>query len=193
MTAPTIYTIGHSNHPIEHFLSLLGKNAITVLADVRSTPFSRFNPQFNREKLARSLAEHGIRYEFLGEELGARSKDPACYEDGRVSYRKLAETSLFQHGVQRVLSLAAAERVALMCAEKDPLECHRMILVTPELVRRGSTVTHLLADGKVETNAEAVKRLRERLKLAQEDLFGGDDYRDEAYALQARKIAYKAK
>src|SRR5688500_15964772 len=87
-----VFTVGHSTHPIEHFLALLQQHGIEVLADVRSTPFSRFNPQFNRERLAQSLATAGIRYEFLGEELGARSNDPACYENGRVSYARLAAT-----------------------------------------------------------------------------------------------------
>jgi len=106
-----IHTIGHSNHPIAAFLALLQRHAVTAVADVRSTPYSRFNPQFRREKLQASLAGSGIQYVFLGEELGARSQDPACYDaDGRVSYARLAETELFRSGIQRLL--AGIKRIA---------------------------------------------------------------------------------
>src|ERR1700761_2666928 len=98
-----IYTIGHSNHSIEQFVALLKRHEITALADVRSTPYSRFNPQFRRESLQTSLAGVGIQYVFLGEELGARSRDPEVYDlDGRVSYLKLAATALFKKGIERL-------------------------------------------------------------------------------------------
>src|SRR3990172_5328620 len=100
--APMIFTVGHSNHPIVHFLSLLHRYEITAVADVRSSPYSRFNPQFNREPLKDALAEREIRYVFLGEELGARPKDPSCYEKGRVVYNRLASTTLFKEGLDRI-------------------------------------------------------------------------------------------
>src|SRR5260370_33546316 len=97
-----IYTIGHSIRPIERFLCLLQPHGITAVADVRSTPYSRFNPQFRREKLRAALADVGIQYVFLGEKLGARSQDPACYDgEGRVSYARLARTELFRKGMAR--------------------------------------------------------------------------------------------
>jgi uncharacterized protein (DUF488 family) len=100
-----IYTVGHSNHSIERFLSLLQPHGITAVADVRSTPYSRFNPQFRREKLQASLAEAGMQYVFLGEELGARSQDPDCYDaEGRVSYSRLARTEQFRKGIQRLMT-----------------------------------------------------------------------------------------
>src|ERR1700744_5902469 len=103
--AVNIYTIGHSNHPIERFLALLQQHAITAIADVRSLPYSRRNPQFNSKALTVSLDALGISYVSLGKELGARSEDPACYdEDGRVQYRLLAQTPLFNQGIDRVLS-----------------------------------------------------------------------------------------
>src|SRR5689334_2499642 len=99
-----IYTIGHSNHPIDRFIALLRQHGIEAVADVRSTPYSRFNPQFRKEKLQAALASAGIRYVFLGEELGARSKDPECYDEGgRVSYTRLASTDLFRRGIDRLL------------------------------------------------------------------------------------------
>src|ERR1700742_2928764 len=126
MATSMIFTVGHSNPPIERFIGLLQPHGITALADVRSTPYSRFNPQFNKEKLQSALAAAGIRYVFLGEELGARTKDPSCYdEDGKVSYTKLARTDLFRKGIERLLTGMQQHRIAIMCAERDPLECHR--------------------------------------------------------------------
>lgn len=184
-----IYTVGHSNHPIAHFLELLRGPGVDLLADVRSTPYSRFNPQFRRDSLAAALGEQGIEYLFLGEELGARSKDPSCYEDGRVSYRKLAGTGLFQRGIERLLAAAKTHTVAIMCAEKDPLDCHRTILVARELVGRGESVSHILASGEVEPHDLVMQRLRDKLKIEPQDLFG-EDANEQAYELRGRQIAY---
>src|SRR5439155_9113013 len=124
----TVFTIGHSTHPQERFISLLRQHGITALCDVRSTPYSRMNPQFNREELAGALLAQDIEYRFLGKELGARSDDPHCYEAGKVQYERLAETTQFQYGLKRVLKgMKEGFRVVLMCAEKEPLECHRTI------------------------------------------------------------------
>ena len=124
MNAPdanTILTIGHSNHPIERFVALLQMHAVTAIVDVRSQPHSRLFPAYNRQPLAEALKENGIAYAFLGRELGARAEDPACYVEGRVQYRRLAETALFKDGLRRVQKAMAAHRIALLCAEKEPL------------------------------------------------------------------------
>jgi uncharacterized protein (DUF488 family) len=188
-----IYTIGHSKHPIERFVELLEKHGITALADVRSTPFSRFNPQFNRERLKASLAERAIQYVFLGEELGARSKDPEVYEGGRVSYAKLAETNLFKQGIERLKAGMKEHRIALMCAEKDPLDCHRTILVSRRLVAEGVEVSHILDSGELATQVEVLMRLRRKLKLPDSDIFQDEGQLfTEAYELQGQRIAYQA-
>jgi uncharacterized protein (DUF488 family) len=190
-----IHTVGHSNHPIERFLGLLQPHGITVVADVRSTPYSRFNPQYRREKLQAALAEVGIQYVFLGEELGARSQDPACYDpDGRVSYTRLAKTLLFRKGIERLKTGMVEHRISLMCAEREPLECHRTILVSRELVREGVAVTHILGDGSLETHEQAMQRLAASLKLTDTDLFSDPaDRVEQAYNLQAARIAYVKK
>jgi uncharacterized protein (DUF488 family) len=187
-----IFTIGHSNHPIERFIALLQPHGIDALADVRSTPYSRFNPQFNREKLQASLATASIRYVFLGEELGARSKDPACYdENGRVSYAKLALSDPFRHGIDRLLTGMRDHRVAIMCAEREPLECHRTILVSRELEKLSVPVTHILPDGSLEPNRHAMQRLAADLKLVGTDLFRTpDELIEEAYDKQSARVAY---
>jgi uncharacterized protein (DUF488 family) len=187
-----IYTIGHSKHPIDRFVALLRRHAIDAVADVRSTPYSRFNPQFNREKLQPALASAGIRYVFLGEELGARSKDPECYDDsGRVSYAKLAATPSFRHGLDRLLTGMREHRIAMMCAEREPLECHRTILVARELEKLVVPVTHILQDGSLEPNPEAMRRLAAELKLVETDLFRTPaELIEEAYEVQGTRIAY---
>jgi len=188
-----IYTIGHSNHSSERFIDLLRRHAITAVADVRSVPYSRRNPQFNREALGRSLAHQGIRYVFLGEELGARSKDRSCYDGARVSYPRLAATHLFQEGLGRLRTAMDEHRLAIMCAEKDPLECHRAILVSRHLAADGIDVAHILESGELEPHVQALARLRRRLGMPEHDMFRSDEQlSNEAYELQGHRIAFRA-
>lgn len=189
--ASVVMTVGHSNHPIEAFLDLLARNRVTALADVRSMPYSRHQPQFNKDALARSLREHGIRYVFLGRELGARSEDPTCYVNGRVQYRRLAQTEVFKSGIDRVLGGKDEHRIALMCAERDPLECHRTLLVAHELVSRGIAVEHILADGSTESYGDAMTRLLSVVGLPTEDLFRShEELVAEAIERQEQRVAY---
>ncbi|HEY2780558.1 MAG TPA: DUF488 domain-containing protein [Steroidobacteraceae bacterium] len=187
----TIYTVGHSNHPLQKFLGLLSANGITAIADVRSQPFSRRNPQFNKDRLAADLAENGIAYVFLGKELGARSEDPACYEDGKVQYSRLAATAAFKEGLDRVISGAEKYRVALMCAEKEPLDCHRTLLVSCALEKRGVSIAHILADASLEPQEKTMSRLIDMEKLSADDMF---QHRAELVAqackLREQRIAY---
>ena len=188
-----LFSIGHSNHSIAHFVALLKQHGIALVADVRSSPFSRFNPQFNRETLQRTLSEHDMGYLFLGAELGARSSDPSCYDGARVSYEKLAATPMFQDGLRTLVAAAETHDVAMMCAEKEPLECHRTILIARELERRSIAVIHILEDGTAESHASALARLQTKLKL-DADLFCDDvERREQAYAAQAQRIAYVRK
>lgn len=187
----SVLTIGHSTHTIETFVGLLRKHGVTALVDVRSAPFSRFNPQFNKDALERDLKAQGIQYVFLGRELGARSDDPACYENGRVQYARLAQTALFQRGLDRVMDGATKYRLALMCAEKEPLECHRTLLVARALVERGVAVEHILADGSLESHDGALARLLKLVGLPEQDLFRGrQQLIDEGMARQEERIAF---
>ena len=186
-----IYTIGHSNHPIDEFIRLLRMHSISAICDVRSAPYSRFNPQFNREPLRGELSRHGFRYVFLGEELGARSSDPTCYRNGKVQYDLLSETATFKLGLEQVMELAGNCRAALMCAEKDPLHCHRTILVAKNLVEQGASVRHILSDGRIENHEQSVERLLESLKMSSPDLFRSrEEVVRDAYRKQADAIAY---
>lgn len=187
----TVFTIGHSTHTIEVFVELLRRHQVTALADVRSAPFSRFNPQFNKEELERNLKSNGIKYVFLGRELGARSDDRSCYDNGRVQYSRLARTELFRGGIERVMLGANEHRIALMCAEKEPLECHRTLLVARALDELGVPVNHILADGRLESQADAMLRLLDLVRLPREDLFRSrQELIAEAIAKQEERVAY---
>ena len=191
MIETRIFTVGHSTHEFEDFVFLIEQHGVDAVADVRSVPYSRWQPQFNREDLAGALKNRDIAYVFLGKELGARSDDPQCYENGQVRYRALAETPLFQSGIKRVRDGSRHRCIALMCAEKDPLDCHRTILVARELVASGVDVTHILENGSLEPHGETMKRLSEQLRLPAQDLFlTPEELENRAYAAQERRIAY---
>ena len=190
-----VLTIGHSNHTLEFFLELLTQHRVTALADVRSAPYSRFNPHFNREQFAKSLGATGIRYVFLGRELGGRSDDPTRYDQGRLRYERLAGTPGFHEGLRRVMRGAEQYRIALMCAEKEPLHCHRSLLVGHQLNERGVEVAHILADGRLEPHATTMDRLLAEFKLVPEnDLFRRQRTRDElvseAIARQSDRVGH---
>ena len=187
-----IYTVGHSIHAIEMFISLLTQHRITVVCDVRSSPYSRINPQFNRESLKQSLSKHAIGYLFLGEELGARSKNPACYVDGKARYELIAKTKLFADGIERLKDEMTTHSVALMCAEREPLNCHRTILVGRALVGQGFSVQHILDDGSLEGHEQTLSRLLHRLGLPEGDLFQSrNDCIEAAYEIESERMSYE--
>jgi len=192
MTNKAIYTIGHSNRQWQELLNLLQMHGIGAVCDVRSRPYSRFNPQFNREMARDALKAAGIAYIYLGVELGGRPEDESCYENGLVRYDRVARSGFFRQGLARLKKGRETHRLALMCAEKDPLHCHRMLLVSRQLAEDGIPVLHILANGKLETQEQALERLLARLAISPGDLF-----RDEAilaaYSEQAGRIAYRRK
>lgn len=186
-----LFTIGHSNHPIETFLELIQSQGISVVCDVRSQPFSRYNPQYNREGLERTLVSCGIRYAFMGRRLGARPEDPRCYHEGKVMYDRLAESLLFLEGLGRLRKGMETERVALMCAEKDPLECHRSILICRRLRTPGINIAHILDSGELEDHMQTEQRLLTILGLQYPSLFdSSEELIERAYNIQGEKIAY---
>jgi len=186
-----LFTIGHSVHPVERFIELLNMHGITALCDVRSSPYSRFTPQFNREVLKDELTKHPIAYIYLGSELGPRSSDQNCYKDGKIQYDLLARTDLFQQGLGRLRKGIKSYRIAMMCAEKDPIVCHRMILICRYLRDGGIRIGHILEDGAIENHSDTEARLMELLKISPDDLFSTTEVQVmRAYDLQGEKIAY---
>ena len=191
MTGNPILSIGHSTHSIDTFLSLLERHSVTVVADVRSSPFSRHNPQFNRYELKSALKVAGIGYVFLGRELGARSDNLSDYKGNRVIYSRLAASEHFQSGISRVLAGSIEHRIALMCAEKEPLDCHRTILVAQALAKRGAVIEHILANGAIEHHDVTLERLVERVISPTADLFDqGSSSVADALLTREQQIAY---
>ena len=187
-----LFTIGHSNHPIERFLELARGAGISAIADVRSTPASRRYPWFNQARLAPRLAAEGIAYVPLGEALGGRPRDPRLYrDDGVVDYVAMARTDEFRAGLDRVAEGVRRYRVCLMCAEREPLDCHRCLLVARALAERGFTIGHVLADATLEPHAHTEERLL-KLAGAPADLFADRGQRlASAYARRTGTAAYR--
>ena len=190
-----IFTIGHSTHEIGTFMKLLTDNSIDLICDVRSSPYSQYNPQFNREVLKKSLQENEIKYHFMGFELGGRTNNPAHLKDGRVQYQKIAETEKFNGGLKKLIHLAEKHTVAIMCSEKDPLTCHRAILVGRQLQHQNFNVYHILDSGEIEDKNQFEDHLLEALNIPKQlDMFQSvEDIIERAYDTQGQKVAYVMK
>ena len=185
-----LFTIGHSTHSLDEFTALLNRHCINAVGDVRSHPYSRYNPQYNREKLKGALESRGVAYVYLGGELGARSDNPAHYEKGKVRYDLLAQDARFISGLKRVRRGLAEYRLALMCAEKDAAFCHRGILICRRLRASGLDIKHILADGGIVSQNELEERLKNHFRI-KPDMFNKDaECIEEAYRRQGEKIAY---
>ncbi len=140
----TIFTIGHSNLPLNNFTSLLKQHAITTLVDVRAQPFSSHNPQFNQGDLSSHLKLDHIKYRFLGNKLGGHPKQETSSRSNRL---KVKPKQLYQEGITELIQIAEQERTVIMCSEGDFRECHRYYLISKTLVLRGAEVKHIQSDG----------------------------------------------
>lgn len=188
----TLYTIGHSNHNIDVFIGLLLQHGVTALGDVRSHPYSRYVPQFSRDSLKKALSDAGIAYVFLGKELGARSDNPACYRQGKIQYDRLAQEPVFAEGIERIKKGMQQHCIALMCMEKDPLNCHRALLVSRKLFEAGISVNHIHADGSLESHEALESRLLAACKLPEGDIFTSrEEFILQAYLIQGERVAYQ--
>jgi uncharacterized protein (DUF488 family) len=186
-----ILTIGHSNHSFERFLELVFQAGVTAIADVRSAPVSRFAPHFNRDALETALDANGIAYGFFGRELGGRPKQPSLFTGGVADYEKMAATSSFRTGLERLIEEAEQYRIAVMCSEADPLDCHRCLLIAPALADRHVGVAHVLTSGEIISHAQVEARLLDLAGLAADDLFASREARlVQAYRARGRKVAF---
>jgi len=204
-----LFTIGHSNLSEEDFIRHLKQHNITALADVRSHPYSRYLPHFCRDYLKFLLKQNNIQYVFLGDQLGARPSDEDCYVEGKAVYEKIANTFPFKQGLERVVIGAEKHRIALMCAEKDPITCHRAILICQYLRDFNLDIYHILSNGDLESHFQLEDRLLESLDLLPKpqvqlsifdevnNMINGvinisrQDLLDEAYIKQGDKNAYQ--
>jgi uncharacterized protein (DUF488 family) len=186
-----VFTIGHSTHSRERFIALLRSANVTAIADVRTTPYSRLYPQFNRDDLRHELRSDGIGYVFLGKELGGRPIERSFYCEGVADYEKMALPPDFNKGLERVVEGAKKYRIALMCSERDPLDCHRCLLVGRALAQRGVRVSHILDDGRIVSHSQIEDRLLEISGRNTEDFFAPWSERlATAYRERARKVAF---
>ena len=187
----TLFTIGHSNQTQEEFIALLRLHHITAIADVRSMPFSRHTPQFNRDVLHDVLKQADIAYVFLGNQLGARPTAASCYQAGKVDFHAVEKAEFFQDGLARVRAGAANFNLALMCAEKDPIQCHRTILVCRNLRAPNVTIKHIMEDGELEDNRDTETRLLRLFKIAPTFFQTPEEDIEMAYDRQADRIAFR--
>jgi uncharacterized protein (DUF488 family) len=186
-----VMTIGHSTLPYEDFVARLQASRVTAIADVRTSPFSRHFPQFNRDDLRDGLRSDGISYVFLGKELGGRPRDRSYYANGVADYEKMATAESFEKGLDRLIEGAKKYRIALMCSEHDPLDCHRCLLVGRALATRGVTVTHILSGGRTATHSDIEEQLLQMSGDMTDDLFASREERlVVAYRARARKVAF---
>jgi uncharacterized protein (DUF488 family) len=197
-TTHRLFTIGHSNLDLEVFLAVLAQHRIQELCDVRSRPASFRFPQFNREMLEAGLCSAGIRYEFLGETLGGRPADPRVYrEDGLVDYTARRRAPDFAEGLERIVAFSQTNVTALMCAEEDPLQCHRFLMICPSLLERGISPLHIRRGGVLESQSEAEDRLliiHGFDDVTSTSLFssGRDAALRDALVLQSKDFAFRA-
>jgi uncharacterized protein (DUF488 family) len=189
--AVSVLTIGHSTHSWERFVALLRSAGVMAIADVRTSPYSRRYPHFNREELREELQPDGISYVYLGKELGGRPSERRFYCDGVGDYEKMAKADEFSKGLERVVEGAKKDRIALMCAEHDPLDCHRCLLVSRALAERGVRVSHILSNGAIVSHAEIEVKLLEISGRGADDFLASRAERlAAAYKDRARKVAF---
>ena len=194
----SLFTVGHSSLELDGFLKILVTHEVKILCDVRSRPGSFRFPQFNRESLEVCLASAEIAYEFLGEALGGRPSDPRAYHaDGIVNYEERHRAPDFSAGIDRALELCHASNIALMCAEEDPLQCHRFLMICPALLDRGVTPLHIRRGGELESQREAEDRLLKLHDLAAFDsgslfICERDVALQDALRRQAQEFAFRA-
>jgi uncharacterized protein (DUF488 family) len=154
-TERRMFSIGHSNHSLERFLDLLKRHRVEVLVDTRSHPYSRVAPHFDGQELRKSVVSNGIKYVFMGKELGGRPDGERFYDgEGHVLYSRVAESPVFLDGIRRLERGAGRYRVAVLCSEENPASCHRRLLVGRVLATRGIALDHIRRDGRIETELE---------------------------------------
>ena len=198
MLKKDIFTVGHSTHPIAYFVELLAAHQVNCVVDVRSVAASRYNPQFNKAYLLPYLKNEGIQYLHFDKAFGARQTDPSVLDaQNKVSFEKVRQTTAFEEGVQRLeQGIAKGYRIALMCSEADPLDCHRFVMITAGLKDKGFSIKHILKDKTVQRNEELEGELLKKFakKLPQPTIFEPDVTPDmqlkAAYNLRNQQIAW---
>lgn len=195
-----LFTIGHSQHSIKYFISLLNKYGIDYLLDVRSTPYSKYAEQYNRENIDKSLNSVNVKYVFMGKYFGARSQNVELYNDkGYLDFEKVRKSKDFNEGIENViLGLEQGHTIALMCTEKQPIDCHRAIMISRAFEMQKIYAKHIMPNGKILTQQQLDEQLlrkyfpdrRQLTLLSYEKPVNEDEYLLEAYRKRNAEIAY---
>jgi hypothetical protein len=199
-----LFSIGHSNHEWRTFVGLLQAVGVTAIADVRSQPYSRWLPQYNRNELAQGLQTHDIAYAFLGNLLGGRPTQADLYAaDGHVDYERVRATDAFRRGLDQLVEALDQFRAAMLCSEEDPLDCHRALMIGPALAEQRIAPMHLRGDGTIETTPAMENRLLALTRCRNPmldglfaDMISAEERNQslaEAYRVQARRKAFRVK
>ncbi|HIG22500.1 DUF488 domain-containing protein [Henriciella sp.] len=185
-----MYSIGHSNHSWEHFLALLRQHSIDAIADVRSSPSSKY-PHFSKSELKQRLIASEIKYVFLGVELGGRPNSLKYFNGTRADYDKMAQAPEYGSGIERLIEGAQRYSIAMMCSEHNPLDCHRCLLVGRTLLGQNVDTLHILSNGDLKTQSGIERELLSMANADTLDMFASADEKiSDAYKARARKIAY---
>lgn len=191
-----IFTIGHSQHKLEHFLAMLRCCDINYVIDVRSTPYSKYAQDYDKERIKEFLVEHGIHYVYMGKHFGARQEDRSLYTpEGYLDFKRAANSPHFQEGLENVMKGMENNRIALMCLEKKPIDCHRAILVANAFYQKGCSVSHILEDCTIQRHEELNEELLEmyfpdRNQVSLFDTRTEEEYLSDAYSLRNKQIGY---
>lgn len=195
-----LFTIGHSQYSIDYFIGLLNKYGIDYLLDVRSTPYSKYAEQYNKENISRELKSANIKYSFLGKYFGARPQNTELYADeGYLDFERVRGSQDFNKGIENViLGLNQGHKIALMCTEKEPIDCHRAILVARAFEIQMIYAKHILSNGKILTQQQLDEQLlqkyfpdRRQLSLfTYERQISEEEYLAEAYKKRNMEIGY---
>lgn len=196
----TLFSIGHSQHEISYFVNMLKTHDINYVLDVRSVPYSKYAINYNREHIKKILNEHDIEYAFMGDFFGARPKNLSLYQpNGYLNFERVENSQAFKIGFQNVKKgIDQGYRIAFMCTEKDPIDCHRAILVSYAFYKSGYSINHIMSDNTIQTQEDINKRLldmhfpdRNQLSFFETDHVSDEQYLKEAYRKQNQKIGYK--
>lgn len=186
-----IFSIGHSTHTPDAFQKMLRNAGVNAIADVRSSPYSRHLPHFSKQDFRQWLKNAGIDYSFLGKELGGRPSDPSLFVDGVADYEAMARTSTFEMGIDRLLSGMKKYRIAMMCSEKEPLDCHRCLLVSRRLASLNLKIGHILPRGELVSHDTIEDRLLALEGRSSADMFASrSEQLISAYRSRGLKVAY---
>lgn len=193
-----IFTIGYAGFKIDDFIKILKKYHINSLIDVRSMPFSKFHSEYNKPIFSKVLHDSGIIYRNYKKEFGARQDDRKYYPNGYLDFSMFTKSQVFLEGMDKIIkAIPLGYKFVLMCSEKDPITCHRNIMIAKAFYNNGISINNILSDGSIITQSDIETRLldmyypgRDQLSLFAEQL-SLEEMIQNSYKFQNEKIGYR--